>query len=62
MADISLRNKVLPWERNWEPVSLVHSWDTWKNFFADYEHSTPMLCRRYIVDIVGAASCPEEEL
>ena len=31
-------------------------------FFADYEHSTPMLYRRYIDDIVGAASCPEEEL
>ena len=25
-------------------------------FFADYEHSTPMLYRRYIDDIVGAAS------
>ena len=31
-------------------------------FFADYKHSTPMLYRRYIGDIVGAASCPEEEL
>ena len=31
-------------------------------FFADYEHSTPMLYRRYIDDIVGAASCPEKEL
>ena len=31
-------------------------------FFADYEHSTPMLCNRYIDDIVGAASCPEKEL
>ena len=31
-------------------------------FFADYEHSTPMLYRRYIDVIVGAASCPEEEL
>ena len=31
-------------------------------FFADYEHSTPMLCKRYIDGIVGAASCPEKEL
>ena len=31
-------------------------------FFANYEHSTPMLYKRYIDDIVGAASCPEEEL
>ena len=31
-------------------------------FFADYEHSTPMLYKRYIDDIVGAGSCPEEEL
>ena len=31
-------------------------------FFTDYEHSTPMLYKRYIDDIVGAASCPEEEL
>ena len=31
-------------------------------FLADYEHSTPMLCKRYIDDIVGAASCPEKEL
>ena len=31
-------------------------------FFADYEHSKPMLYRRYIDDIVGAASCPEKEL
>ena len=30
-------------------------------FFADYEHSTQMLYKRYIDDIVGAASCPEEE-
>ena len=28
-------------------------------FFAEYEHSTPMLYKRYIDDIVGAASCPE---
>ena len=31
-------------------------------FFSDYEHSTPMLYKRYIDDIVGAASCPEKEL
>ena len=31
-------------------------------FFADYEHSTPMLYWRYIDDIVGAATCHEEEL
>ena len=31
-------------------------------FFADNEHSTPMLYKRYIDDIVGAASCPEKEL
>ena len=31
-------------------------------FWADYEHSTPMQCRRYTDDIVGAASCPEKEL
>ena len=30
-------------------------------FFADHEHSTPMLYRRYIDDIVGVASCPEKE-
>ena len=30
--------------------------------FTDYEHSTPMLCRRYIDDIIGAASCSEEQL
>ena len=31
-------------------------------FFADYEHSTLMLYKRYIDYIVGAASCPEKEL
>ena len=31
-------------------------------FFAEYEHSTPMLYKLYIDNIVGAASCPEEEL
>ena len=31
-------------------------------FFADHEHSTPMLYRRYIDEIVGAASCHEIEL
>ena len=31
-------------------------------FFAEREHSTPMLYKRYTDDNVGAASCPEEEL
>ena len=31
-------------------------------FFAQYEHSTPILCKRYIDDIVTAASCSEKEL
>ena len=31
-------------------------------FSVDYEHSTPMQCKRYIDDIVGADSCPEKEL
>ena len=28
-------------------------------FFAEYEHSTPMLCKRCIDESVGAAACPE---
>ena len=28
--------------------------------FADYEHSTPMLCKRYVDDIVGPATCPKK--
>ena len=31
-------------------------------FLAEHEHSTPMLYKRYIDDIVGAASCHEKEL
>ena len=31
-------------------------------FSADYEHATPMQCKRYIDNIVGDASCPEKEL
>ena len=63
MADISLRSKVSPWELKWDLVSLAYSWEAWKNcFFAENEHATPMLYKRYIDDIVGAASCPEKEL
>ena len=31
-------------------------------FFVEYEHYSPMLYKRYIDDIVGAASCPEAKL
>ena len=63
MADISLKNKVSPWERRWDLVSLAYSWDSWKNcFFAQYEHYTPILYERYIDDIVGAALFSEKEV
>ena len=34
MADIFLRNQVLSWEQKWDLVSLVYSWNTWKNCFS----------------------------
>ena len=49
MADIFLRNKVSPWERKWELVSLAYSWDTWKNCFLPIMN-TPHQC--YVSDIL----------
>ena len=62
MADISLRNNVSPWEKMGHSVAYIFMGYLEELFFADYEHSTPMLCKQYIDNIVGAASCPEKEI
>ena len=55
MANNSLRNKVLPWDL----VMLAYSWDTWMNCFLLSMNTTQILYKRYIDNIIEAASCSE---